>query len=103
VLDNPADLNNAVHYVYTDGLGTPRVVTTQAGAEVWDWPAIQNPFGERAASGDGYTLNLRFPGQYFDAETGLHYNYFRDYEPGVGRYIESDPVGLAAGSATTVM
>jgi RHS repeat-associated protein len=102
VLDNPADLNNAVHYVYTDGLGTPRVVTTQTGTAVWDWPVIQNPFGERAASGNGYNLNLRFPGQYFDAETGLHYNYFRDYEPSAGRYVQSDPMGLDGDIGTFV-
>ena len=38
-----------------------------------------------------YSLNLRFPGQYFAAESGLHYNSFRDYDPATGRYIESDP------------
>jgi RHS repeat-associated protein len=45
-------------------------------------------------------MNLRLPGQYFDAETGLNYNYFRDYEPGTGRYVESDPVGLKGGVST---
>jgi len=47
------------------------------------------------APGDVIALpfNLRFPGQYYDRETGLHYNYFRDYDPGTGRYIESDPMG----------
>ena len=49
--------------------------------------------------GDGtaFTLNQRFPGQYYDAESGLHYNYFRDYEPGTGRYVEADPKGLGGG------
>jgi RHS repeat-associated protein len=78
------------------------VVTTQTGTAVWDWPVIQNPFGERAASGNGYNLNLRFPGQYFDAETGLHYNYFRDYEPSAGRYVQSDPMGLDGDIGTFV-
>ena len=47
-----------------------------------------------------FSFNLRFPGQYYDAETGLHYNYFRDYDPSVGRYVESDPIGLRGGLNT---
>ena len=47
-----------------------------------------------------FAFNLRFPGQYFDSETGTHYNYFRDYDPVIGRYIESDPIGLRAGLNT---
>ena len=45
-------------------------------------------------------FNLRFPGQYFDSETGKHHNYFRDYDPAIGRYVESDPIGLRAGLNT---
>jgi RHS repeat-associated protein len=47
-----------------------------------------------------FTCNLRLPGQYFDRETKLHYNYFRDYDPAVGRYVESDPIGLSGGINT---
>jgi RHS repeat-associated protein len=94
--------NSTIHYVYTDHLGTPRAVTaTTSDTPIWTWPWLQNPFGEQPASGaGGYTFNLRYPGQYYDSETGLSYNYFRDYEPGTGRYGESDPMGLAAGANT---
>ena len=88
---------NTVYYVHTDQLGTPRAVTKTDGTPVWAWPYTRNPFGEAPASGNGYSLNLRFPGQYHDAETGLNYNYYRDYEPGTGRYIQSDPIGLNGG------
>lgn len=44
---------------------------------------------------------VRLPGQYFDTETGLNYNYFRDYEPGTGRYVEFDPIGLKGGQVCT--
>jgi RHS repeat-associated protein len=52
--------------------------------------------------GDGIAVefNQRFPGQYYDQETGLNYNYFRDYDPAIGRYIQSDPIGLAGGMNT---
>jgi RHS repeat-associated protein len=47
-----------------------------------------------------FAYNLRFPGQYYDVETGKHYNYYRDYDPSTGRYIQSDPLGLEAGLNT---
>jgi RHS repeat-associated protein len=50
----------------------------------------------RRTSGRSFVYNPRFPGQYYDAETGLSYNYFRDYDPATGRYVESDPAGIAA-------
>lgn len=88
-------------YVHSDALGTPLRVTDEAGGVVWQ--ASYDPFGTASVDddpdGDGLrqTLNLRFPGQYYDAETGLHYNYFRDYDPRLGRYLQSDPIGLAGG------
>lgn len=95
----------AMYYIQTDQIDTPRVVTDQANKVVWRWDAA-DPFGASAPDedpdGDGarFTLNLRFPGQYFDRETGLHYNYYRDYDPAIGRYIESDPTGLQGGINT---
>nr|WP_303902818.1 RHS repeat-associated core domain-containing protein [Thiohalomonas denitrificans] len=99
--------NGEIHYIHADHLGTPRVITQpDTGTGVWRWDS--DPFGTAPANedpdGDGRKLayNLRFPGQYFDEETGLHYNYFRDYDSSTGRYIESDPIGLEGGLNTYV-
>jgi RHS repeat-associated protein len=58
-------------------------------------PPNQNPSGQGT-----FNFNLRFPGQYYDIETGTHYNNFRDYDPNIGRYVESDPIGLRGGINT---
>jgi RHS repeat-associated protein len=99
------DETGTVNEVYTDHLGTPRAVLSPSGQTLWEWGFDKNAFGDRAADsspsgGASFEFNLRFPGQYFDAETGLHYNYFRDYEPQTGRYVQSDPIGLVGGLAT---
>ncbi|MEM7765840.1 MAG: RHS repeat-associated core domain-containing protein, partial [Pseudomonadota bacterium] len=90
--------NNTVHYVHNDHLATPQVVTTTAGNI--RWRATAKPFGDASISPSAVTLNVRYPGQYFDSESGLHYNYFRYYEPESGRYVTSDPIGLAGGLNT---
>ena len=89
-----------LYYYHNDHLGTPQKLTDGAGQVVWS--ASYRAFG-KASIGVGYvTQNLRFPGQYYDAESGLHYNYFRYYDPGTGRYITSDPIGLQGGLNTYV-
>jgi RHS repeat-associated protein len=84
----------AIDYVSTDQLNTPRQVTDSGQAVLWSWNS--DPFGNGAPTGS-LTYNLRFPGQYYDAETGHNYNYARDYDPSVSRYLEADPIGLKAG------
>ena len=92
-----------VYYVHTDHLGTPRIVSNGSSA-IWSWQS--SPFSLGTADEDpdndliGFTYNLRFPGQYYDSETELHYNYYRTYDPSTGRYMESDPISLAAGLNT---
>ena len=96
----------SVYYVHTDHLNAPRRISRPAdNVIVWRWDS--DPFGTAAANqdpdGDGisFVYNPRFPGQYYDVETGLLYNGHRDYDPASGRYIESDPIGLAGGSYST--
>ncbi|WP_217994861.1 RHS repeat domain-containing protein [Methylogaea oryzae] len=85
--------------IHTDHLGAPRALLDQDNQIAWTWHS--DPYGAAWNGERGkITYNLRLPGQYYDRETGLHYNYFRDYDPGTGRYIESDPIGLKGGVNT---
>ncbi|WP_285402522.1 RHS repeat-associated core domain-containing protein [Luteibacter sp. ME-Dv--P-043b] len=91
-----------VNFLYADGLGSPRVITNNSGVLLWQWAYAGNPFGEKEpVSTSGYVNNLRYPGQYFDQESGLAYNVKRDYEAATGRYIQSDPIGLLSRQAST--
>jgi RHS repeat-associated protein len=93
-----------IFYVHTDHLNAPRKITRASdGALMWRWDPA--PFGdtlpnENPEAAGSFRYNLRYPGQYYDAESGLSYNYFRNYDPFTGRYVESDPIGLAAGVNT---
>jgi RHS repeat-associated protein len=95
-----------IFYIHTDHLGTPRAITQASGnGKVWEWKN-DDPFGanmpDENPSGiaGSFKYHLRFPGQYYDQETGTYYNYFRDYDPSVGRYVQSDPIGLSGGVNT---
>ena len=92
-----AKLEGANTYNYhNDHLATPQKMTDSSGQVVWS--ADYKPFGEATVTVSTITNNLRFPGQYYDAETGLNYNYYRDYNPVIGRYVESDPIGILQGN-----
>jgi RHS repeat-associated protein len=84
-----------VYYVISDHLGTPQQIVDATGTVVWK--AAFLPFGKAQILTETITNNIRFPGQYFDAETGLHYNWNRYYDPDTGRYLTPDPIGLAGG------
>jgi RHS repeat-associated protein len=95
----------SIYYVHTDQLNAPRVITRPSdNAIAWRWDT--DPFGtvvpnQNPAGLGTFAYNLRLPGQYYLPESGLNLNYFRDYDPQTGRYVESDPLGLFGGSAST--
>jgi RHS repeat-associated protein len=95
-----------IYWIHNDNLGRPLALTDSDGDVVWRLNNV-DAFGNAASIDEDpdsdsvdLTLNLRFPGQYLDGETGFHYNYFRDYDPRTGRYIESDSIGLDGGLNT---
>ncbi len=93
---NEGESEQKLYYFHTDQIGTPLEMTDVEGSIVWQ--ATYKAWGEiEALAVNGVEQNLRFQGQYFDDETGLHYNTFRYYDPQVGRFITQDPIGLVGG------
>ncbi len=108
--------NQRIYYYHVDHLGTPQELTDQTGNIVWSaqykaWGKVQtieqpqiciqeqhgSALTERWVEPEQIEQPLRFQGQYYDQETGLHYNRFRYYDPGIGRFISQDPIGLMGG------
>jgi RHS repeat-associated protein len=87
----------SIAYVTADHTGTPRAITDGSGNVLWTWTYEGNPWGELSPITNGYTYNLRFPGQYFDAESGLTNNFQRDFDSSTGRFTQTDPSGQAGG------
>jgi len=102
-----AGANQTLYYLEPDALGSPRVaIDPDRDVAVWRWDLTGEAFGNSApnedpdADGIAFVLDMRFPGQRYDAATELNYNYFRDYDPNTGRYVQRDPIGLAGGVNT---
>ena len=85
-----------VYYIRADYIGRPVFATNASGAKVWS--VTYTPFGSVHTS-SGLPVEARFPGQWYQAEPGLHQNWMRDYDPTTGRYIEADPLGLVDGAS----
>ena len=84
------------HFLYLDHLGAPQVAVNAQGQVTWK--GTSTAFGlVQPNVGHQITMNLRFPGQYFDEEAKTHYNYMRSYNPTTGRYLQWDPIGLSGG------
>lgn len=94
------DLSQAqFHNLVSDYLGTPLLAVNAQGQV--SWSAKTEAFGKtKLDEKNQITMNLRSPGQYYDVETDTHYNYFRNYDPVLGRYIQKDPIGLRGGINT---
>ncbi len=85
-----------VYTIFADHLGAPVRIEDAAGMPVWR--ADYEPYGvARVDPVSTIDFSFRYPGHWFDESTGLHYNRFRYYSPELGRYLQSDPAGLAGG------
>lgn len=97
-IQSGAVASTARYSVHSNHLNAPVLITNSSRGTVWK--AEYEPYGTAKLLVNSFANNLRFPGQYFDSETGLHYNYFRTYDPQLGRYLQSDPIGLEGGINT---
>ena len=85
-----------IYFYQNDRLGTPIAITNSNNDSVWE--ATYLPFGEAIVNPNATVENnFRFPGQYFDTESGFHFNYYRYYDHSIGRYLRADPIGLTGG------
>jgi RHS repeat-associated protein len=94
----PPCYQNGIGYIWTDHLGTPRAITSFDGTKIWEW--VSAPFGDtlpnKNPSGRGaLNFHFRFAGQYADDQTLLNQNWNREYDSALGRYVESDSLGLS--------
>jgi RHS repeat-associated protein len=114
--DDYAAARERISYLHTDAIGTPRLATNAKQQVVWRWN--EDAFGAKVSAEPdrhshrdrdhdedhgrrhGIQVHLRYPGQYYDSETGLFYNWNRYYDPSTGRYGRSDPIGLSGGVST---
>jgi RHS repeat-associated protein len=88
-------IGSQYYFYQNDHLGSPQKLTAVNGAVVCS--AKYSSFGKEEVDLESVTNNLRFAGQYYDGETGLHYNWQRYYDPAIGRYLRADPIGLDSG------
>ena len=95
VVDAVNTVTPALLMVHVDQLNRPVRMTNAAKASVWD--VVYTPWGAPHTLTGAQTLNARFPGQWFQLESGLHYNWHRHYDPSLGRYTQPDPLGFVDG------
>lgn len=93
--------NEKLYYFLNDRLDAPQLMTDETGTVVWE--AMYRPFGDATIHPDSSVVNnFRFPGQYYDQETDLHYNYHRYYDPRTGRYLTPDPSHFVQPAGTNI-
>ena len=96
LIDYSKDVDGQLYYIHSDGSGQPFLITDDAQQTVW--LADNDAFGQSRPIIEKIEFNLRLPGQYYDEESGLHQNLYRNYDPEVGHYLEPDPLGPISGN-----